>query len=87
MQDYLGFAYAIVVAGGGIMGYVQAKSIPSLAAGLVFGSVIGFGAYQVTAHNRVAVSLVTSAALGSMMGFRAYKSGKFMPAGLITAIR
>uniref|UniRef100_A0A0A9XZA0 Transmembrane protein 14C n=1 Tax=Lygus hesperus TaxID=30085 RepID=A0A0A9XZA0_LYGHE len=86
MIDYLGFGYALMVAGGGVMGYVQAKSIPSLAAGLLFGSVIGFGAYQVSAHNKVYVSLATSAALGGMMGYRFYGSGKIMPAGFIAAM-
>ncbi|KAF6197822.1 hypothetical protein GE061_008789 [Apolygus lucorum] len=75
-----------MVAGGGVMGYVQAKSIPSLAAGLIFGSVLGFGAYQVSAYNKTYVSLSTSLALGGMMGYRFYGSGKFMPAGFIAAM-
>lgn len=63
-------------------------SIPSLAAGLAFGSILGFGAYQTTKNpNNLALSLGTSAALGGIMGVRYLNSGKIMPAGLLAALR
>lgn len=63
-------------------------SVPSLGAGLLFGSVLGFGAYQLSADpNNYYVSLGTSAVLGGVMGMRFLNSGKFMPPGLIAVMR
>ncbi|KAI5638411.1 transmembrane proteins 14C domain-containing protein [Phthorimaea operculella] len=82
--DILGFAYAATVAAGGIMGYAKAGSIPSLGAGLIFGSILGFGAYQISRNpSNYAVMLGTTATLGGLMGYRFYNSRKFMPAGLV----
>ncbi|KAK9892083.1 hypothetical protein WA026_018285 [Henosepilachna vigintioctopunctata] len=85
--DVIGFVYAGVVAAGGIVGYVKAGSIPSLAAGLVFGSALTYGAYQqsVVPPNYIP-QLVTASMLTGVMGYRFYNSGKIMPAGLICII-
>ncbi|XP_006634531.1 transmembrane protein 14C [Lepisosteus oculatus] len=82
--DWIGFGYAALVTSGGIIGYVKAGSVPSLAAGLVFGGLAGLGAYQMS-HNpkNVWISLAASGTLAGVMGMRFYNSGKFMPAGLI----
>ncbi|XP_015416155.1 PREDICTED: transmembrane protein 14C isoform X1 [Myotis davidii] len=59
-------------------------SVPSLAAGLLFGGLAGLGAYQLSQDPRnIWVFLVTSGTLAGIMGMRFYHSGKFMPAGLI----
>uniref|UniRef100_A0A3Q1HMD6 Transmembrane protein 14C n=2 Tax=Acanthochromis polyacanthus TaxID=80966 RepID=A0A3Q1HMD6_9TELE len=59
-------------------------SVPSLAAGLLFGGLAGFGAYQISNDpNNIWVSLATSGALSAVMGKRFYGSRKFMPAGLM----
>jgi uncharacterized membrane protein (UPF0136 family) len=59
-----------------------------MAAGLVFGSLIGVGAYQTSRDpNNFYLTLGASAVLGTMMGARFYSSKKIMPAGLITALR
>ncbi|KAF4802699.1 p21-activated protein kinase-interacting protein 1-like protein [Turdus rufiventris] len=56
--DWVGFGYAALVASGGIIGYAKAGSVPSLAAGLLFGSLAGLGAYQVSQNpNNIWVSL------------------------------
>ncbi|XP_054893299.1 transmembrane protein 14C isoform X1 [Poeciliopsis prolifica] len=82
--DWIGYGYATLVASGGVVGYVKAGSVPSLAAGLLFGGLAGFGAYQISNDpNNVWVSLATSGALSAVMGKRFYGSRKFMPAGLI----
>ncbi|XP_067906475.1 transmembrane protein 14C [Heterodontus francisci] len=82
--DWLGFGYAALVASGGVLGYVKAGSVPSLAAGLLFGSAAGFGAYQITQDPKnIWLSLIASGALTGIMGLRFYNSGKFMPAGLV----
>nr|XP_045246450.1 transmembrane protein 14C isoform X1 [Macaca fascicularis] len=96
---WFGFGYAALVASGGIIGYVKAGSVPSLAAGLLFGSLAGLGAYQLSQDPRnvwvfLANDLMpivekkqqpsaTSGTLAGIMGMRFYNSGKFMPAGLI----
>lgn len=59
-----------------------------MAAGLLFGSVLGYGAYQTSQDpTNVAVFLGTSTALGGLMGYRFYNSGKIMPAGIIAMLR
>ncbi|CAG9124951.1 unnamed protein product [Plutella xylostella] len=82
--DIVGIAYAATVAAGGIMGYAKAGSIPSLGAGLIFGSILGIGAYQISRDpSNYALMLGTTTTLGGIMGYRFYNSKKFMPAGLI----
>ncbi|XP_028166742.1 transmembrane protein 14C [Ostrinia nubilalis] len=82
--DFLGFAYAATVAAGGIMGYAKAGSIPSLGAGIIFGSILGVGAYQITQDpSNYGLMLGTTTTLGGLMGYRFYNSRKFMPAGLV----
>ncbi|XP_049880289.1 transmembrane protein 14C [Pectinophora gossypiella] len=82
--DLLGFAYAATVAAGGIMGYAKAGSIPSLGAGLIFGSILGVGAYQLSQNpSNYGLMLGTTTTLGGLMGYRYYNSRKFMPAGLV----
>ncbi|XP_043920909.1 transmembrane protein 14C [Protopterus annectens] len=82
--DWIGFGYAALVASGGVLGYVKAGSVPSLAAGLLFGSLAGLGAYQLSQNPKnVWLSLAASGTLAGVMGFRFYNSGKLMPAGII----
>nr|XP_019800729.2 synaptonemal complex protein 2-like isoform X2 [Tursiops truncatus] len=85
---WIGFGYAALVASGGIIGYARAGSVPSLAAGLLFGGLAGLGAYQLSQDPRnIWLFLVTSGTLAGIMGMRFYHSGKFMPAGLIAGAR
>jgi len=85
--DLISVAFASTVALGGVMGYVKAKSTYSLIAGLAFGSILGFGAYQTSVNPRnYYLTLGTSAVLGAFMGYRAFNSGKFMPAGLVATL-
>ncbi|XP_012283827.1 transmembrane protein 14C [Orussus abietinus] len=85
--DLPAFSYAAAIAAGGIIGYVKSNSIPSLGAGLLFGSIIGYGAYQTSQDpSNYGVLLGTSCALGGLMGYRCYSTGKFMPAGMVTLL-
>nr|XP_058935537.1 transmembrane protein 14C-like [Kogia breviceps] len=81
---WIGFGYVALVASGGIIGCAKAGSVPSLAAGLLFGGLVGLGAYQLPQDPRnIWVFLVTSGTLAGIMGMTFYRSGKFMPAALI----
>ncbi|CAG07116.1 unnamed protein product, partial [Tetraodon nigroviridis] len=44
--DWVGFSYALLVSSGGVLGYVKAGSVTSLAAGLLFGLLAALGAYM-----------------------------------------
>uniref|UniRef100_A0A8C2RS22 Transmembrane protein 14C n=1 Tax=Capra hircus TaxID=9925 RepID=A0A8C2RS22_CAPHI len=62
----------------------EGGSVPSLAAGLLFGGLAGLGSYQLSQDPKnVWLFLVTSGTLAGIMGMRFYNSRKFMPAGLI----
>jgi len=54
-----------------------------LAAGLFFGSVLGYRAYQTSQDpTNVAVFLGISIVLGGLIGYLFYNSGKIMPTGV-----
>lgn len=62
-------------------------SVPSLGAGLIFGSALAIGAMQASqSPPQYAVQTWASAILAGMMGYRFYNSGKVMPAGVICAL-
>ncbi|XP_063408769.1 transmembrane protein 14C-like [Mytilus trossulus] len=87
MTDFVSIAYALTVTAGGLLGYIRAGSIPSLAAGVVCGGLMGVGAYQTSQDPKnIGLSLVTSALLTGVMGYRFMNSGKFMPAGLVAGL-
>ncbi|XP_015430610.1 PREDICTED: transmembrane protein 14C [Dufourea novaeangliae] len=83
--DILAYTYAATVAAGGVLGFIKSNSIPSLGAGLFFGTILGYGAYQTSVDpTNVGVFLGASTTLGGVMGYRLYHSGKIMPAGVVT---
>ncbi|XP_025941932.1 transmembrane protein 14A [Apteryx mantelli] len=85
--DWIGFAYAALLAVGGVLGYTHKGSKISLAAGLTFGSVAGYGAYCVTCDPRnVKISLFSAFLLTIIMGMRFKRSKKLMPAGLVACL-
>lgn len=84
--DWVGYGYAALVTTGGVVGYVKARSVPSLAAGLLFGGLAGVGAYQISNDpNNIWVSLGTAGTLSGVMGKRFYGSRKLFPAGVMAA--
>ncbi|XP_055629021.1 transmembrane protein 14 homolog [Toxorhynchites rutilus septentrionalis] len=85
--DLLGYAYAATVAAGGILGYVKAGSVPSLAAGLTFGAILGYGALLTSQDPpRPLLQVGTSLVLAGIMGARWSRSGKFMPPGIVCVL-
>ncbi|KAK9538794.1 hypothetical protein VZT92_003943 [Zoarces viviparus] len=85
--DWIGFSYAALVSAGGIIGYVKAGSVPSLAAGLLFGLLAAVGAYLASQNPKnVWLSLGTSGTLAVVMGLRFLNSWKFMPSGLMSLL-
>ncbi|XP_002154257.2 transmembrane protein 14C [Hydra vulgaris] len=82
--DYMTYGFALTVIFGGVIGFLKAGSFPSLIAGVLFGGLIAFGATQTSQNPKnILVVLVVSIILMIVMGTRFYKSGKFMPAGLV----
>ena len=80
--------YGILVLVGGVMGWVKAKSRPSLISGIVFGValiVLGYGINQGHASD-VWVAIAMAGLLTVIMGVRVAKTMKFMPAGLLTIV-
>ncbi|CAE8629018.1 unnamed protein product, partial [Polarella glacialis] len=78
----LNVAVGALVAAGGVMGYAKKKSIPSLVAGGLSGlALIGAG---LGSHFKTAASI--SGLLLMMMGPSFVKTGKVMPAGMVTVL-
>ncbi|XP_015229958.1 PREDICTED: transmembrane protein 14A [Cyprinodon variegatus] len=86
-MDWIGFGYAAVVIFGGFMGYKRKGSVMSLIAGLVFGGLSAYGAYNISNDPKnVLVLLGSSGLLAVIMGTRYKKSGKLMPAGIMSGL-
>eukprot|EP00090_Calanus_glacialis_P010387 TRINITY_DN1876_c1_g1_i1.p2 TRINITY_DN1876_c1_g1~~TRINITY_DN1876_c1_g1_i1.p2 ORF type:complete len:101 (-),score=27.68 TRINITY_DN1876_c1_g1_i1:151-453(-) len=83
-MDYLGYLYALLIAGGGIMGYIKAGSVMSLAMGMLFGTLAGLGAYRTSINSQQYVlGLVVSLAMFARFAQSFYQTGKVMPAGVV----
>ncbi|KAM4729692.1 transmembrane protein 14A [Anableps anableps] len=86
-MDWIGFCYAAAIIFGGFMGYKRKGSVISLMAGLVFGGLSAYGAYNFSNNPKdVLVSLASYGLLAVIMGIRYKKSGKLMPAGIMTGL-
>ncbi|KAI9254827.1 transmembrane protein 14C [Sporodiniella umbellata] len=87
MSDVLGYSYGAIVFAGGLIGFFKAGSVPSLAAGALFGGLASLGAYQVSQDaQNVALGLGVSLVLLVVMGARFYRGRKVMPAGLVSLL-
>nr|XP_020458820.1 transmembrane protein 14A [Monopterus albus] len=85
--DWIGFSYAAAIAIGGFMGYKRKGSVMSLVAGLIFGGLSAYGAYNISNDPKdIKLSLLSSGALAVVMGMRYKKSGKILPAGLVSGL-
>ncbi|EAT41301.1 AAEL007059-PA [Aedes aegypti] len=87
MIDVVGIIFALLVAAGGIFGYVKAGSLPSLIAGVSFGILLGVGAYFNSIQEPIPlIQIIFLVLLGGLMGFRWIRTGNFMPPGMITVL-
>ncbi|XP_032397434.1 transmembrane protein 14A isoform X1 [Etheostoma spectabile] len=85
--DWIGFGYAAAIAIGGFIGYKRKGSVMSLMAGLVFGWFSAYGAYNTSNDPKdIKVLLITSGVLSFVMGTRYKKSGKVLPAGIMSGL-
>ncbi|XP_014837323.1 PREDICTED: transmembrane protein 14A [Poecilia mexicana] len=86
-MDWIGFGYAAATIFGGFLGYKRKGSVMSLIAGLVFGGLSAYGAYNVSNDPKdILVLLASSGLLAVIMGMRYKKSGKLMPAGIMSGL-
>ena len=80
------YLYGILLILGGVMGYVKAKSIPSLVAGGVCGIIALLLAYYYPWHFAPHAALLLSLLLIFLMGRRYLRTRQPMPALLIVAL-
>ena len=76
--------YAVVIAAGGVMGYVSAQSMASLVNGLVAAVILLIG-LAVSFKNPPAgfgLSAAVALALGIFFAYRFFTTGKWMPGGV-----
>ena len=76
------WVYAAFVFVGGVMGWVKAKSRPSLVAGMLFGVALAVTGWQLSRPGALLVALGLSLVLLTVFGIRLAKTRKLMPAGV-----
>jgi uncharacterized membrane protein (UPF0136 family) len=79
------WVYGVLVLAGGVMGFVKARSKPSLISGVVFGVLLvadGFWMFY-EPYKGMMLALGLPAMLAAMMGVRWAVTRKFMSAGLM----
>ncbi|NOT62037.1 MAG: TMEM14 family protein [Acidobacteria bacterium] len=86
MIGWLVLIYAILVAAGGVMGYVKAGSMASLIAGVIAGLALAGGSALLMRgqyQNGWWLSLVVTLLLLARFGMAATKGFKMMPGGMV----
>jgi uncharacterized membrane protein (UPF0136 family) len=80
------YVYGLLLIFGGFMGYIKAKSTPSLVAGLVCGLIAIFLGYDYVWHFAPHCALLLALFLIFIMGRRYLRTRKAMPAMLIVVL-
>jgi uncharacterized membrane protein (UPF0136 family) len=81
------YIYGVLLILGGLIGYLKAKSVPSLVAGGICGVIaLLLGYYYSTFHFAPHAAFLLALLLIFMMGRRYLNSRKVMPAGLIVIL-
>jgi uncharacterized membrane protein (UPF0136 family) len=83
---FLLYLYGILLIVGGVMGYVKARSVPSLVAGSVCGFIALLLGYRYTWHFAPHAAFVLALVLIFLMGRRYLRTRKAMPALLIVVM-
>ena len=84
MTDYLGYLYGLLIAGGGLAGYLVSGSVMSLVMGLLCGSLACLAAYRISGReDRFVLGLVVSLAMLGRFGQAYYKTGQVWPAAVV----
>jgi uncharacterized membrane protein (UPF0136 family) len=81
--------YAVLVIAGGVMGYVKARSKPSLISGLISGAALLIAWWISLAKSYsagIGLAACLAIALLIVFGLRFRKTNKFMPAGLMAIV-
>mmetsp|Transcript_31291 Transcript_31291/g.65427 ORF Transcript_31291/g.65427 Transcript_31291/m.65427 type:complete len:111 (+) Transcript_31291:195-527(+) len=83
------FGLGALTIAGGIVGYVRKGSKPSLGAGILCGGLLIGSGVMISGDSQYSGHSLAAATSGLMtlgMGHRFFKTGKFMPAGLVSAL-
>ena len=80
------YVYGILLIFGGLMGYLKARSTPSLMAGLVCGLIAIFLGYDYVWHFAPHCALIIALVLIFLMGRRYLRTRKPMPALFIVVL-
>jgi uncharacterized membrane protein (UPF0136 family) len=90
LRSLAAIVYGILALVGGVLGYAQARSMPSLVAGVISGILLLVGgiAHQQGLGWGLPLSIVVTIVLVITFAVRFWKTRKFMPAGfmLLTGI-
>lgn len=85
-SNILLYVYGVLLIIGGVMGYVKARSTPSLVAGVVCGLIAIFLGYRYVWHYAIYAALILALVLIFLMGRRYLRTRKPMPALLIVVL-
>jgi uncharacterized membrane protein (UPF0136 family) len=80
------YVYGALLILGGLMGYVKAKSVPSLVAGVVCGVIALLLGYYYPWRFAPEAALLLALLLIVIMGRRYLRTKKLMPAGLVVIL-
>lgn len=80
--------YALLVIGGGVLGYVNARSKPSLISGVISGiALLGAFALSLYRYNvGIGLAMILAIALGLVFVIRFRKTRQWIPAGLMASL-
>eukprot|EP01103_Thecamoeba_quadrilineata_P006220 TRINITY_DN1594_c0_g1_i3.p1 TRINITY_DN1594_c0_g1~~TRINITY_DN1594_c0_g1_i3.p1 ORF type:complete len:108 (-),score=4.29 TRINITY_DN1594_c0_g1_i3:278-601(-) len=90
MAEHAAYTMAALTATGGVMGYLKARSFPSLMAGLTFSALFAGSGYLI-AHSATperghGIAAGSSLVLAGVMVSRTIRTGKTLPAGAIAGV-